>query len=195
MKILLPLRTLLEQKGYSNKAIKEISKWYDLSEEKIIFPHPKYGKEIGDIEATYSPHLCGCGLIKEIRSTETSFPTAGGILATIAACISVFLGIIGIASFVSSIGYPWYSPDHWTLFIGVTGFFAFAFGLTAGIMSLKRKNWALTMAGACLTMLSGFTTIPAFGTMFPTGLLFGIPIIAFSVPSLIIIAISRTEFS
>ena len=195
MKILLALRTLLEKKGYSNKAIKEIWKWYDFSEKNFIFPHPKYGKEIQDVEAAYSPYLGGCRLIKGIRSTETSFPIAGGILATIAACISVFLGIISIASFVSSLGYPWYSPDYWTLLVGVTGFFAFAFGLTAGIMSWKRKNWALTMVGVGLTMLSGLITIPAFGTMFLTGLLFGIPIIAFSVPSLIIIAISKTEFS
>jgi len=190
MQILLALRTLLEQKGYSNKSIKEIWKWYDFSEKSIIFLHPKYGKEIQDIEAAYSPYLG-----KEIQSTKTSFPIAGGILAIVAACISVFLGIISIASFVSSLGYPWYSPDYWTLFIGVTGFFAFAFGLTGGIMSLKRKNRAVTMVGVCLTMLSGFITIPAFGTMFLTGLLFGIPIILFSVPSLIIIAISKTEFS
>lgn len=195
MQILLALRTLLEQKGYSNKSIKEIWKWYDFSEKSIIFLHPKYGKEIQDIEAAYSPYLGDGRLGKEIQSTKTSFPIAGGILAIVAACISVFLGIISIASFVSSLGYPWYSPDYWTLFIGVTGFFAFAFGLTGGIMSLKRKNRAVTMVGVCLTMLSGFITIPAFGTMFLTGLLFGIPIILFSVPSLIIIAISKTEFS
>lgn len=194
MKTSFAFKTLLKQKGYSDRAIKEICQWYDLSEKKVSISHNTQG--VGRrfrIKKRLIPHRREP--TKEISSKTIGFPTAGGILTIIAACMSILLGIICIASFVSYPDYPSYRPDYWMLSIGIFGFFACAFGFLGGTMSLRRKNFVLAKVGVCLTMLSGFVAIPAFGTMFFPRLLLGIPIIIFSIPSLIIIIASKTEFS
>ncbi len=195
MKTSFTFKTLLKQKGYSDKAIKEICQWYDLSEKKAPISHNTQAvRRRFRIKKRLTPHRCG-EPIKAISSKTIGFPIAAGILTIIAACMSILLGIMCIASFISYPEYPSYRPDYWVLSVGIFGFFACAFGFLGGAMSLRRKNFFLAKVGVCLTTLLGFVAIPAFGTMFLTRLLLGIPIIVFSIPSLIIIIASKIEFS
>jgi hypothetical protein len=130
---------------------------------------------------------------------RTGFPVAAGILAIVSSCMSIIFSVLGIMGFVSTLSHSYYSPYYWSLFMGIFGLVAFAFGVTGGIMSLRRRNFILALIGACLLILQGFITILAMGlegtNAWAYSLLVGSPLIVLSVLSLIFIAISNKEFS
>jgi hypothetical protein len=135
---------------------------------------------------------------------ETGFPIAAGILIIVAACISAIVGIIGMIAFIGSISYssfaiPSYSaPYYQLLFVGIFGILALAFGLTAGMFSLKRKYFALSIIGMYLVFVSGVVTMIAFALMDSSwvfGLPLGLPVIILSSLSVIFITISKGEFA
>lgn len=104
------------------------------------------------------------------------------------------------------------------IFIGGLGFLAFAFGLGAGILSLKKSGWGIRAFGASLLLVFAvlsivdFTVIglPVLGTIIPdfsnvhplrfsiSPLVFSVlifPVIVLSAVSLILIVTDKTKFT
>jgi uncharacterized membrane protein (DUF485 family) len=72
--------------------------------------------------------------------------------------------------------------------------------LTGGILSIKRRNFALSIIGICLVLVSGFTTIIGLaaepnGGAVAGGLMFGLPIVILSVLGVIFASVSKGEFA
>ncbi|MEM3578476.1 MAG: zinc-ribbon domain-containing protein [Candidatus Bathyarchaeia archaeon] len=153
---------------------------------------PKCGKEVSN-EAFYCP-FCGTQ-IKTAISKKTGFPIAGGILGIIASCICIFVGILGILTSAQ----PYYPYSRFgMLLMGIFGLIGFAFGLTGGILTLRRKSFQLAIIGISLILVSGFITILASTTEpygYIGGVIFGIPVIILSILSLIFTSISKSEFT
>ena len=173
----------------------------------LILPRscPRCGRSILDDAPFFCPY-CGVGLAVASAPTpptkKTGFPIAGGILAIIGSCIAAFIGILMlmVSAFRSDAYYYAYDPYLRYFFIGFFGVLGFAFGMTGGIFSLKRKHFALSIIGISLLLLSGFVTLLAFALMIPyasiwAGLLFGLPIILLSLSGLIFTATSKGEFT
>ena len=133
------------------------------------------------------------------KQRRTSFPIAAGILAIIAACACIITGVIGlILSAVSGIAQ--------FLVQGVIAVLAFAFGLTSGIMSLKRSYFVITIIGICIITVAGLVNVVVFGVPLGfnyviavapilMGLLLGLPILILSVLSIVLVLLSMREFS
>jgi hypothetical protein len=153
---------------------------------------PKCGKEVPD-DASYCAY-CGTQ-IKTVIGRKTGFPIAGGILGIIASCVCIFVGILGILTSIQP-DYPY--PRLGILFMGIFTLIGFAFGLTGGILTLKRKNFSLAIIGISLILVSGFIIILVSMTV-PYGswgaVIYGVPIILLSILSLIFTAISKQEFT
>jgi len=104
------------------------------------------------------------------------------------------------------------------IFIGGLGFLAFAFGLSAGILSLKKIEWAICLSGTSLLLAFGVSSIvdfvviglPVLGTIIPdypnvhpvrfsiSPLVFSVlisPIIVLSTVCLTLIVTSKTKFT
>jgi hypothetical protein len=131
--------------------------------------------------------------------SRTGFPIAAGILTIISACTCIVTGIIGLILFAMS------SISQF-LAQGVIAVFAFAFGLASGIMSLKRRYFAMARIGMYIMIVAGLINVAVFGVplgysysiaVAPTlmGLLFGLPILILSVLSIIFVSHSMKEFS
>jgi ribosomal protein L40E len=141
--------------------------------------------------------------LQDIRSMATekrsAFPTAAGILAIIAACIIIIFGIIYMAEFVSGrTEYQNYYPyDYYTVnppeyFVaGLFGLLGFAFGLTAGIITLKRRLFAMAIFGMALMTVAGilFFVEPV------VGIIFGTPVLVLTILSVIFTGIRKREFT
>ena len=151
---------------------------------------PKCGKKLPD-EAVYCL-FCGTSIKKEKK--RTGFPIAAGVLTIIASCICILVGILFIAAFaVETYGY--YEVGY--LVPGIFALIGFAFGLTAGILTLKRRTFPLAVIGIIFIMISAFLTFIPFSEYYPwtSGLLFGLPTLVLSILALIFTAISREEFT
>lgn len=163
----------------------------------MVLKCPSCGKDIKDEEAIYCSY-CSKPL-KQLPFKQTGFPIAGGILAIIASCVCIIIGLVYLIMFQASISYVGGQPRWECLFAGLFGIIAFAFGLAGGITSLRRKNFKLAIIGVCFALTSGFVNFGALGThpysALLGGLIFGLPIIILSLLSLIFIAISKGEFS
>ena len=168
---------------------------------------PNCGKEIEDKNAIYCPY-CAKSIIPPFREMivgkHTGFPIAAGVLAIVAACISIFLGIVGIMIFAYWSGYYYYSgyygmTNYWFVVMGVFGILAFGLGLSGGIFTLRRSQFALSIIGESLVLLSAFVTMISFVVAgygaWITGLLFGLPAMILSILSIIFTGISKKEFS
>jgi len=158
---------------------------------------PHCGNEIRDEKAIYCPYCSKP--VRDILRRKTGFPIAAGILTILAACIFVPIGALFIGAYV------WYSiqghPEG--IEVVITGLFSilgFAFGLASGILSLKRKHFAVSIAGVSVIILSGFAIIFGMATRryrqaVTDALTFGVPIIGLAILSLIFVAVSKKEFS
>ena len=128
----------------------------------------------------------------DIKVRHSGFPLAGGILAIISACICAFVGIISLARFAS-----YFYFHYWLFFVGMFALVGFIFGLTGGILALRRRYFEIAIFGVSLIMLSGFVNIVVLRVA-PRGVflvaLLGIPILILSIMSLIFIVISQAEF-
>lgn len=137
--------------------------------------------------------------IEELPRKKTRLPIAAGILTIVAACACIITGVIGlIFSAVSGIAQ--------FLIQGVIAVLAFAFGLTSGIMSLKRSYFVITIIGICIITVAGLVNVVMFGVPIGfnygiavasilMGLLFGLPVVILSILSIIFVTLSKREFS
>jgi len=157
----------------------------------MVLHCPKCGDNVPE-ESSFCPH---CGAPIEItpivKFKSSNLPLTGGILTIIDACLCLFIGIVGVLRYAGSFyNYPW------LLFLGLTAFLGFAFGLVGGIAALKRKLYEIALLGVSVIMLSGFIDVVALAARHRILLeaLLGIPVLVLAILSLVFIAISRTEF-
>jgi hypothetical protein len=169
---------------------------------------PYCGNEIREEKAVYCPH-CGKPLgetqVRDTSHKKTGFPIAGGILTILDSCMCAFIGGIGLLALASEYmrGMPFYYYTGYEVSMFVIAFFGimgFAFGLASGIMSLRRRHFALSIAGLSLLILTGIAIIIGAGASpyedsLSGGLEFGLPIMGIAILSLIFVAISKQEFS
>jgi hypothetical protein len=163
---------------------------------------------VRDDAALFCPY-CGIELtptssMSAPSKKETGFPVAAGILMIVAACTSAIVGIIGMIAFIGSISYSSFAiayaysaPYYQLLLVGIFGILGLAFGLTAGIFSLKRKYFALSIVGMYFVFVSGVLTMIAFALMdssWIVGLPLGLPVVILSILSVIFTMISKGEF-
>jgi hypothetical protein len=113
----------------------------------------------------------------------------------IASFISILLGINGITFFWENyfngaIGYAFLS-------LGVLGLLAFAFGIGSGIMTAKKRNYTLSIGGACFLLLQSIASMLVFWLVGLWGnvLVDCVPMLILSTLSLVRIARSKEEFS
>jgi hypothetical protein len=81
---------------------------------------------------------------------EPELLTVGTILLIIASFISMYWTLVGVEGVLH--GFDW-------MLLGVFGIIAFAFGLTGGIMSKRRKNFALTMIAVCFPLVENAAVV------------------------------------
>lgn len=127
------------------------------------------------------------------KSEKSGYPTAAGVLTIIAACICLFLGILYMYAYVEG-EYSYYygrvHPPEYFL-TGIFGLLGFAFGLTGGILALKRRVFPLVIIGMALMMIEGI-----FSFVEPViGVVFGIPVLLFAILGVIFTGISKREFA
>jgi hypothetical protein len=88
--------------------------------------------------------------------------------------------------------------------MGIFCVLAFAFGLTGGILTLKRRLFPLAIFGTSLVLASGFVIVmtfamgPFYAHIYPNWaiiLLFALPILVLSILSVVFTAISKGEFT
>jgi hypothetical protein len=115
-------------------------------------PQPTKPKNTSNPE----PKLGEIVTANEFANKRTSLPTVAGILTIIAACACLIVGIIGLIVFALSLAAQ-------LLIQGGIAALAFAFGLASGIMSLKRRHFAMTAFGICLIAVAGFVNVLVFG--------------------------------
>jgi len=160
----------------------------------------KCGRQVRDNDAVFCPY-CATSLPSAPGPymKRTGFPVAAGILIIIGACAAVVSGLIGIYVYFWYLRSSYYYHYFEWFITGFFGILGFAFGLTAGIFSLKRKLFPLSMIGMCLVLISGLVTIGNFATIqssnsWMTGLLFGLPPTILAILSVIFAAVSHKEF-
>lgn len=124
---------------------------------------------------------------------KSGYPTAAGVLIIIAACICIFLGILYMWVYIAGDYSYYYGHEHHSeyFFAGIFGLLGFAFGLTSGILTLKRRVLSLVIIGIALMMAGGI-----FSFAEPViGIIFGIPVLLFGILGLIFTGMSHREFT
>jgi hypothetical protein len=138
--------------------------------------------EVEAKNAIYCPY-CSKPLRMAIAQKRSGFPTASGVLTIIGASISLLIGIIFLIN-------AYFLGDASDATVGVFGILAFSFGLTGGILTLKRKVFVLAIIGICFVIVSSILTSVAIDF----GFIFGLPVFILSTLGLIFTAISKKEF-
>jgi hypothetical protein len=129
-------------------------------------------------------------------------------MTIIAACMMAFSG--GMNLFLSLYGYLYINDVYYPIndinrfTAGIFGIFAFILGLASGRAALRRKHLTLSIIGMCFIMISVPLTVletvasvlAHYGKLSIEGtLMFCVPQIVLAVLSLILVALSRHEFS
>jgi len=150
-----------------------------------------------------------------------------GVLSVISSCFALAIAalfIITVYYYEQYVSFTYVLYVNTTIqptvaiFIGSLGFLAFAFGTSAGVLSLKKIEWAMCLFGASFLLTFGFLTIvdfvviglPVLGTIIPdypnmhpvrfsiSPLVFSVVISLVIVPSavsLILIVKDKTKFA
>jgi hypothetical protein len=135
---------------------------------------------------------------KEKQQTKRSaFLTTSGILTIIASCIAMLFGflylIIGIQYYGYGYGYN-YSYYSNALISGILGILGFSFGLTAGILTLKRSQKILAIFGISFLFASSIASSLIVSNYIEIGSIFTIPIILLSILSLVFLGVAHNNF-
>ena len=148
---------------------------------------PECGTKLKE-EDKFCPN-CGAAIGKESPSyaSKSGALTAAGILAIIAACLYIFVIIVCISIMMYSAAYG--------LILAILSFFGFTFGLTSGILTLKRRYFYLVISGLVIMILS--TILISVGPRVSTAEFFyfpGIWILIFAIMSIIFTVGSHKDF-
>lgn len=166
---------------------------------------PNCGNEVSNENANFCP-ICGNPLHNAIQSpplqpTEkqqakrSGFLTASGILTIIASSIIMLFGIIYLISGLQYLGYSYYYNYYSDeLISGIVGVLGFSFGLTAGILTLKRSSKAFAFFGVVFLMVSSIAS-PAIITNYNVfGYIFTVPVVLFSILSIVFLGVANDNF-
>ena len=159
---------------------------------------PKCGKEIKDENPVYCPF---CGKPLELTIKRSGIPFAGGILAIVASCLTLFVGIlqlIGYAVTVSPVLGFSELDVYALLYSGVFNIFCFLIGVAGGIFSTKSKHLTFVLVGISFLFTAGLTTVIAAGLtsyVLFAWLLFGMPIVILSAIAIIFAVSSKYQFT
>lgn len=116
------------------------------------------------------------------------FPLAGGVLTIIGSCFALPAAILSIYISYDWGAYGYGAYPAYILFFGIFGLIAFAFGLAAGIMTLKRIHIVFSIFGVSFLLASGVMMIIAV-------LVLGLLIMILSILGVIFVALSNKQFS
>jgi hypothetical protein len=144
---------------------------------------PNCGKEITNSDAIFCPF---CSKPIKTQKKHGGLITASGILAIIASCWALFLGILCL----SNTSWVYYGEFIYPV-AGVFGIVGFAFGLAGGILTLKRKVFPLAVIGLLLVLVAGIV-MSAVGYSLP---FLALPIHIMMILSIVFIAISKSDFT
>jgi len=138
--------------------------------------------------------------LEEEIAKESGLPIAGGILAIVAASLSLLVGYSSLAFFYIEKIYtifPFISIFTWWL--GIAGF---AFGLASGALMIKKRSLAIALTGMVLSLIVGILLL-IWGFAYPVEFLreswinmfyyYGVPIIIFAISSIIFAVASRKK--
>ena len=162
-----------------------------------VLEYPKGNGGIKDEKVQVGPQ---CGKpVGQARSfpSRTHYPTIGGFLAIFSTGVCTIISLFYVTSYATR---PMYYDQSWGLLTeGSLGLVASAFGLAAGLLSLKRSDFWITTVGICFLLVQGFVITAALGSagLFGTssyGPILGSPIVGLSILSLASIAASKSEF-
>ena len=130
---------------------------------------------------------------------KTGFPIAAGILTVIASSVIALVAVATLISAIQLLSYRQNMTDvGGFLAVSLLNFLAFAFGLTAGIFTLKRRQFVFSILGISLLLPAGFITILGYGltgSAWTQGLLFGLPVVVLAILSIVFDSISKNEFA
>jgi len=135
---------------------------------------------------------------------ESGLPITGGILTIVAAFLSLQVGfniqpwIYDYYGFVDLIVTWWLIIVMWWLAIA-----GFAFGLTSGVLMIKKRSLVMTLIGmvillivGILPLIWGFVVVEFLReSLISMFYIYGVPIIAFAVLSIIFAVASRKKFT
>jgi hypothetical protein len=129
----------------------------------------------------------------------TGFPIAAGILTIIAASIAILSAFLAVAQ-IMPYANSYYNRQNLTyfvfpLFAGIWNFVAFGLGLTAGLFSLRRRRFMMTIVGINLVLVGGCVSVLETGTLSGGWMIIGIPMIILAILSVIFVGISKNEFT
>ena len=151
---------------------------------------PKCSEKIPK-DAAFCPR-CGSA-IRRPRIGRSGYLTAAGVLTIIAACFCIISGIGGCVMFATGeYHYRYYTHPPQYLLAGIFGLLGFAFGLTAGILALKRTHYPLVVIGIALIAIGAILTLALNVAAF---LAMGIPTIILAILGMILVGITRAEFA
>lgn len=163
---------------------------------------PHCGQQIADENAVFCPYCS-----KQLNpKRHPSIPLASGTLTTISAIIAALAALITISDALSTYGGYGYVAGT-NIFFWIAGIFeiaAFAAGLAGAVFQFRRRAFAGSiLSNAVLITASAIITAQAFlrinlspiETQDFTGLiLLGIPLLALSILSVILIAVAKVEY-
>ncbi|MEM3451125.1 MAG: hypothetical protein QXL52_02625 [Nitrososphaerales archaeon] len=130
---------------------------------------------------------------------EDGFLICSGILIIVASSFGLIMGI--------NLPYVWFNDflyDLYYLFPRWLSIIGFAFGITSGVLMIKKRSFALALSGAIVLLILGILPL-LWGFVYPIEFLrfswvmtfynYGIPIIILSVLSIAFAVASRKSFS
>jgi uncharacterized membrane protein len=161
----------------------------------------KCGKELPD-DAIYCLN-CGTAVSAELAKRRSGLLTAGGVLVIIDSCIVMVTAILGLIASVGVLSAPQHYSNtgiYYNIFIvSLFEVLCFAFGLTAGIQSLRRKTFVISIIGIVFLMVAGILDLVYLGIPYGGALwfflLFGGTTLILSLLGLIFVAIKKQDFT
>lgn len=139
---------------------------------------------------------------KTLTSSKNGPSDFGGVLAIIVSVMCILLGLMIMRNLVVNYSFQYYASDNSYLFgivlVGVFAIVAFYFGLTGGIMALRKQNFALSVVGTCFPVTESLVILDVLFThehAESIGLAFVFPLLFLSAASLIFVAISYHDLS
>lgn len=134
--------------------------------------------------------MLGMAIIRSEKSGSVLIAT--GILMIITAGFCLFAAFGGLLEFYQDYRRAYFEPHTGDLVSGVLGCVGFALGLTGGILSLKKTDFHLVAVGLALMMAAGISV--AFSSDPAAFFIYGLPVLAFSIASAVLVSVNKRRF-
>lgn len=138
------------------------------------------------------------------RQKPSMFPAFAGVLSILASCFLCVFGII-VSLLIAQVLLPGKPSGDIAIFPWmfnvVFNYLGFAIGLATGIFLLKRRHFGFSLGASCLLLLFGIFNFLAFlatgdsGSGLFLALYMGLPVVVFSILSVVFVSTSKNEFN